>query len=79
MFFVYILQCADSTYYVGCTSDVEKRVKQHNESKIGARYTRARRPVTLRYTEIYATRSDAMKREYEIKQWTRMKKEALFA
>lgn len=76
-YFVYILECSDGSLYIGCTNDVEKRLKQHNESKQGARYTKARRPVTLRYTEILATRGEALRREYELKKLTREQKLAL--
>ena len=78
MFFVYILQCADGSYYVGYTTHVEKRVVSHNTLKAGAKYTKARRPVILRYTEAYPTKSEALKREYQIKQWRRQRKEALW-
>jgi len=75
--FVYILKCADKTLYVGCTNDLEKRIKQHNESKRGAHYTKIRRPVKLLYSEKYPTKSEALKREIQIKRWKRNKKLAL--
>ena len=75
--FVYILKCADKTLYVGCTNDLEKRIKQHNESKRGAHYTKIRRPVKLLYSEKYPTKSEALKREIQIKRWKRSKKLAL--
>lgn len=74
---VYILECADNTLYVGCTNNLEKRIIQHNESKSGAHYTKIRRPVTLRYAEIFTTLAEARKREAEIKRWPREKKLAL--
>jgi putative endonuclease len=74
MHFVYILECADTSLYIGCTNDIERRLKQHNESKSGARYTKARRPVTLRYAESFATRGDALRRECELKKLTREEK-----
>ncbi len=74
MFYVYMLECSDTTFYTGSTNDVEKRVKQHNTSKSGARYTKARRPVTLRYCEQCATYAEARKREAEIKRLTRKQK-----
>ncbi|MDE2079660.1 MAG: GIY-YIG nuclease family protein [Patescibacteria group bacterium] len=77
MYFVYILECADGTYYVGCTNNLERRVKQHNESKSGAHYTKLRRPVTLRHTEKYPTLAKARRREAEIKSWRREKKAGL--
>lgn len=68
---VYILECADGTLYVGSTTDVVKRVREHNESKRGAKYTRGRRPVVLRYTEVCDSLSAALIREVEIKRWRR--------
>lgn len=73
---VYILQCADGSFYTGYTDDVEKRVKKHNAGK-GAKYTRSRLPVKLIWTEVYTTKSDAMKRERQIKRLDRKVKEAL--
>ena len=77
-YIVYILQCSDKTYYVGCTNNLEKRLKQHNTSKWGAHYTKIRRPVTLKYFEEYKTLLEARKREAEIKRWKREKKENLW-
>ncbi|MDO8436008.1 MAG: GIY-YIG nuclease family protein [bacterium] len=71
---VYILECADKSLYVGCTNDLEKRIKQHNNSKRGAHYTKIRRPVTLKYLEEFKTLKDARQRESEIKSWKREKK-----
>lgn len=79
VFFVYILQCIDQTYYVGCTNNLERRFKQHNESKRGAHYTKIRRPVILKYVEQYETLSQARKREAEIKSWSRKDKELLIS
>ncbi|MFA5131852.1 MAG: GIY-YIG nuclease family protein [Candidatus Paceibacterota bacterium] len=70
----YILRCADETLYVGSTTNVEKRLKEHNTSKRGAHYTKIRRPVVLLYQESYETIGEALKREAEIKRWTRAKK-----
>ena len=78
MNYTYILKCADGTLYTGWTNDVEKRVKIHNEGK-GAKYTKYRRPVELVYYETFQTKSEAMRREYEIKQLPRKKKELLLA
>ena len=72
--FVYILECKDASLYVGCTNDVEKRVKQHNALKSGAHYTKIRRPVILKYTEEFKTFKAARAREAEIKRFTREKK-----
>lgn len=76
-YFVYILQCSDKTYYVGCTNNLEKRLKQHNGSKLGAHYTKIRRPVILKYSEEYENLLEARRREMEIKGWKRKKKEGL--
>ena len=78
MNYTYLLKCADGTLYTGWTNDVEKRVKMHNEGK-GAKYTKHRRPVELVYYETFQTKSEAMRREYEIKQLPRKKKELLLA
>jgi len=67
LYFVYILKCADDTLYTGIATELERRVKEHNNSDKGAKYTRMRRPVTLVYSEKYPDRSSASKREYEIK------------
>ena len=75
--FVYILECSDKSLYVGCTNNLEKRLKQHNNSKCGAHYTKIRRPVTLKYSEQFLTLNEARKRETEIKKWDRSKKLAL--
>ena len=76
-YFLYILECADKSLYTGCTNDLKRRVLQHNTSPRGAKYTKARRPVTLLYTEPFATRGAALKREAEIKGWKRSDKLAL--
>lgn len=75
--FVYILRCADGTFYTGVTTDVERRVQTHNESPTGAKYTKARRPVVLVWSEPAADRSTAQKREAAIKQLSRTEKELL--
>ena len=74
--YTYILQCADGTLYCGWTNHLNERVRAHNEGR-GAKYTKSRRPVTLVYYEAFATRQEAMKREWAIKQMTRAKKQAL--
>ena len=71
---VYILNCADNTLYTGITTDINRRVNEHNNNNKGARYTRARRPVTLVYEERYESRADASRREYHIKQLNRIEK-----
>ena len=74
----YLLRCSDGTYYAGWTNDLAARVRTHQQGK-GARYTRSRLPVTLCYWEAFATKSEAMRREYELKQLTHRQKEALAA
>lgn len=78
-YFVYILKCADGTLYAGSTNDVERRVQEHNDSKRGASYTKSRRPVELLYSEPCGPRGDAERREYRIKQLTRVQKLALIS
>jgi putative endonuclease len=75
--FTYILKCADTTLYVGYTKDVAKRVATHNTGKAGAKYTKARRPVVLLYSEKHRTLSAALKREHAIKKLSRAEKLAL--
>ena len=67
MYYLYIVQCSDNTLYTGIATELERRIKEHNESDKGAKYTRVRRPVTLVYSESYPDRSTASKREYMIK------------
>ncbi len=72
---IYILRCADSSLYTGITTDLERRVNEHNtDNKKWAKYTRVRRPVALAYCEVFENRSEASKREYAIKQLTRREK-----
>ncbi len=78
-YYVYLLECADKTFYIGSTNDLEKRVYAHNNLKIGARYTRARRPVVLRYSERVLDVSTARKREAALKRLSRSEKLALLA
>lgn len=74
--YTYILKCKDGTYYTGWTNNLEKRLKDHNEGR-GAKYTKARLPVSLIYYEEFQTKEDAMRREYAIKHMTRSEKEEL--
>jgi putative endonuclease len=76
--YVYIVECHDGTYYTGYTTDVERRVSEHNSER-GAKYTRGRTPVDLVHTESFDSKSAAMSREYEVKQLTRRQKERLVA
>ena len=73
---VYVLECADGTLYTGYTTDVDRRVKEHEDGN-GAKYTRGRTPVTLLHVETFASRSAALSREYEIKRKSREEKERL--
>ena len=78
MWFVYIVRCADDTLYTGIAKDVARRIEEHNSNnRLGAAYTRGRRPVVLVHREAVKTRSAAARREYEIKQMTRAGKQAL--
>lgn len=78
-FYVYIVSCNDNTLYTGYTNNIQRRLNQHNGigSFIGAKYTRSRRPVFLSHLEKYSTKSDAMKREAEIKKMSHSEKETL--
>ncbi|QUG39888.1 GIY-YIG nuclease family protein [Psychrobacillus sp. INOP01] len=69
----YVLECKDGSYYAGYTNDLVKRIKVHNEGK-GAKYTRAKRPVSCIYSELYETKQEAMQAEYAFKQLTRKQK-----
>ena len=74
--FVYLVRCRDATLYTGITTDPVARVRAHNDGR-GARYTRGRTPVTLVHVAAAAGRAHALRREWQIKQWPRAKKEAL--
>ena len=73
-FSTYILECADKTFYVGSTNNLERRLEQHNNSKSGAHYTKIRRPVVLKYKEEFETLRESRQREIELKGWRREKK-----
>jgi putative endonuclease len=78
LWFVYYLRCADKSLYAGVTTDLTRRLHEHNTcNKTGAKYTRVRRPVKLVYAETQENRQLACKREYQLKQFTKVKKEAL--
>jgi putative endonuclease len=74
MYYVYLLKCADNTYYCGITTNLVRRIKEHNTSHLGAKYTKGRRPVVLAYSKKYKTRSEAQKEEARIKKLTREEK-----
>ncbi len=73
MYFVYILECEGGTLYTGITTDVARRFEEHVSGKT-AHYTSANKPVKIRYAEEQPNRSSALKREAEIKKWSRVKK-----
>ena|GEM_PF-293520 len=75
--FVYLVRCRDGTLYTGITTDLARRLKEHNCGPRGARYTRSRRPVTLVYSEAASSRSQAAQREWQIKRLTVVQKWAL--
>ncbi|MBU2575763.1 GIY-YIG nuclease family protein [Patescibacteria group bacterium] len=74
MYYLYILKCKDKTLYTGITVDIERRIKEHNSSNLGAKYTRARRPVKLVYSRRFKNRSNASKEEARIKKLSRKEK-----
>jgi putative endonuclease len=74
--FVYIVRCRDGTLYTGYARDPLQRTKTHNSGR-GARYTSGRLPVTLAYSESFESKTEALRREYELKRWSRARKEAL--
>src|SRR3989338_810858 len=76
LWYVYIVKCSDNSLYTGSTTDLNRRLKEHNSDK-GGSYTRTRKPVELIYKERHLNRSKAQKRESEIKHWTRAEKLAL--
>lgn len=73
----YILLCSDNTLYTGITTDLERRVSEHNHSPLGATYTKSRRPLTLVRSTDFSSRSQASKEEYRIKQMTKAQKTQL--
>lgn len=75
--FVYLLRCNDNSLYAGITTDIERRLHQHNHTKLGAKYTRAKRPVTLAFIESATDKSSASKREYQLRKLTKTSKEQL--
>lgn len=74
--FTYMVECSDGTLYTGWTTEVKKRVEAHNAGK-GAKYTKSRRPVRLVYYEEFKTKQEAMRREYEIKHFSREEKKKM--
>lgn len=77
MWYVYIVECSDNSYYCGVTTDLDRRLLEHNTSKRGAKYTRSRRPVKLLWSCEKQNRSEAQKEEYRIKKLTKDQKYVL--
>lgn len=75
-YFFYLARCADDTLYSGYTTDLKEREQAHNEGR-GAKYTRSRTPIRIVYSEEFASKSEAMKREAEVKKWKKEEKEKL--
>lgn len=73
MYFVYVLLCADGSLYTGSTNDIEKRFAAHKKGK-GAAYTKSHKPIKIVWSESFSTKSEALKREAEIKKWSRVQK-----
>lgn len=76
IWFVYILLCSDNSFYIGITNDIPKRVILHNSGK-GSKYVRSKLPAKLIYSEKYSSKSEARKKEIQLKGWTRIKKKLL--
>ena len=76
-FWVYILRCADGSYYTGHTDNLENRMGQHSAGAITSCYTFKRRPLTLAFSQEFVTREEALSAEQQIKGWGRKKKEAM--
>jgi len=74
---IYFLRCNDNSLYTGITTDIKRRLHQHNNTKLGAKYTRARRPVVLVYSETAIDKSTASKREYQLRTLTKKQKEKI--
>ena len=74
LWYLYVVSCSDGTLYTGVTTDLVRRVHEHNETKRGAKYTKTRRPVKLLWSRQYANRSEAQKAEYQFKQLFREQK-----
>jgi len=78
MYFVYIIKCSDNTFYTGITTNLDRRIKEHNNSRLGAKYTKVRRPVQLVYSKQFINRSEASIEEARIKKLSRAEKINLF-
>ena len=76
-YYVYIVRCSDNSLYTGITTDINRRIHEHNETTKGAKYTKSRRPVSLVYSALIGDRSSAQKEEYRIKKLSKIKKQEL--
>ncbi|CEG29533.1 GIY-YIG nuclease family protein [Bacillus sp. B-jedd] len=76
--YFYVLLCRDGSYYGGYTTDLDRRIRHHNEGK-GAKYTRGRGPVKLIFSKAFPTKTEAMREEYRFKRLPRLKKEEFLA
>ncbi len=74
MWYTYVLRCADDSLYTGITTDLKRRLSEHNSSNLGAKYTKPRRPVRLVYSAEFENKSEASKEEYRIKKLSKEKK-----
>jgi putative endonuclease len=74
MYYLYIVECVDKTLYIGITTNLDRRIAEHNGTKLGAKYTAARRPVKLVYSKKFKNRSTASKEEARIKKLKRIDK-----
>ncbi len=74
MYHLYLLHCADGTLYTGITVDLSRRIQEHNSTKLGAKYTRPRRPVRLVYSQRFRTRATAQRAEHRLKKLSRREK-----
>ncbi|OGK19175.1 hypothetical protein A3G67_00225 [Candidatus Roizmanbacteria bacterium RIFCSPLOWO2_12_FULL_40_12] len=77
MYYFYILRCSDDSLYCGIAKDLQKRLKEHNSQTSKTKYTRVKQPVYIVHYEKFESRGDALKREFEVKQWPKSKKEGL--
>ncbi|WP_286233639.1 GIY-YIG nuclease family protein [Thalassotalea sediminis] len=77
LWYVYLVRCADNSLYAGVTTDISRRINEHNHTNKGAKYTRVRRPVSLAYVEHAANRQAACQREYSLRKLPKKKKELL--
>lgn len=73
MWFVYVIQCADGSFYTGSTNNLQKRFLDHKNGK-GGRYTRSHKVIKIIYSEQFASKTEALKKEFEIKSWNRATK-----